>query len=120
LPVTGPSIEAEGVWENAHSITCTGTGGDPDAPPRLRARDLLLGGSGVFGIYEKCHGSGNGEVCRRIDMLVGANDATEHYGQYLTLLAPGRYEDYDGFPGRTVEVKPSSWTRADIKHPESP
>jgi hypothetical protein len=116
LVVSGTPLYAKGIWEDAHSVDCSGTGSDPAAPPRLRVKNLYLAGSGVFGLNEKCHTTGGGEVCRRIDMLAGAKDASEHNGQYLIVLPPGRYENFSGFDA--VEVKPSTWTRFDIKTPE--
>jgi hypothetical protein len=116
LPISGTRVYAKGTWEDAHSVDCSGTGIDPEIPPRLRVKDLYLAGSGIFGIKEKCHTTGGGEVCRRIDMLAGANDGSEHNGQYLIVAPPGRYENFSGFDA--VEVNPSAWTRFDIKLPE--
>jgi hypothetical protein len=121
----GTRIEAKGTWENAHSIACTGTGTDPDAPPRLRTSEVRLAGSGLFGTYKKCRVTGISKACRDVDyMPVEISDAdrgaqteahaNQRYGQYLAPMTPGHYFVFD----QPVEVKPGHWTRLDIELPE--
>ncbi len=116
----GTAIEANGTWENAHSLVCNKAGSDPEAPPRMRVKELRLAGSGIFGVYEKCARIGSEESCRRVsDMPVelGASsvaDARQLDGQYIAPLPPGHYSVF----GTPVEVRPSHWTRFDIRLPE--
>jgi hypothetical protein len=121
----GTRIEAEGTWENAHSIACTGTGTDPDAPARLRTSEMRLAGSGIFGTYKKCSKIGISKACRGVNyMPVEISDtdrgaqtiahASQRYGQYLAPLTPGHYFVFD----KPVEVKVNDWTRLDIELPE--
>ena len=121
----GTRIEARGTWENAHSIACTGTGTDPDAPARLRTSELRLAGAGIFGTYQKCSKTGISKACRDVNyMPVEISDvdrraqtiahASQRYGQYLAPLTPGHYFVFD----KPVEVKTDHWTRLDIELPE--
>jgi len=121
----GTRIEARGTWENAHSIACTGTGTDPDAPPRLRTSEVRLAGSGIFGTYKKCRETGTGKACRDVDyMPVEISDAdhgaqtlahaSQRYGEYLAPMTPGHYFVFD----KPVDVKPSHRTQLDIELPE--
>jgi hypothetical protein len=125
VPVSGTPVRAEGVWEDAHSLECDGTGQNPGAPPRLRVKDLRLAGSGIFGLIEKCRMTGGGQVCRKVSyMLVELSDsrgayetiaeASQHDGQYMFAIPPGRYRVFS----EPVEVKPDAWTRLDFLLPE--
>lgn len=125
VPVNGTPIRAEGTWEGAHSLECNGSGGNPEAPPRLRAKALRLSGSGIFGLLEKCRSTGSGQACRKVSYtLVELTDsrrayptlaeASQHDGQYMFAIQPGRYHVFN----EPVEVKPNAWTRLDFLLPE--
>jgi hypothetical protein len=121
------TVEAEGVWEDAHSVTCAGNNDDYAAPPRLKAKEVRLANSGIFGTFELCKSAGNQEVCRNASgrplQLTGvsAGSAPTYLqprplnGKYLAPLHPGHYYLFN----QPVEVKPSQWTRADIKLPDN-
>jgi len=124
LPM-GVTIEAHGLWENAHSRACVGSGDDSAAPPRLQARELRLASSGIFGIFKKCKSVGNQKVCRNVSYMVlevsdspvgpaRTLDARPGNGKYLAPIQPGHYYVF----GQRVDVKPSQWTRLDIRLPE--
>jgi hypothetical protein len=125
VPVGGTPVRAEGVWEDAHSLECDGSGENPGAPPRLRVKDLHTAGSGIFGLLEKCRLIGRSQVCRKVSyMSVELSDsrgayqaiaeASQHDGQYMFAIPPGRYRVFS----EPVEVKPDAWTRLDFLLPE--
>lgn len=124
LPL-GVTVGADGLWEDAHSRTCTGSGDDSAAPPRLRARVLRLAGSGILGTFQKCRSANNQQVCRYVSYMpmemsnypVGPTrslNAQQIHGIYIAPIQPGDYYVY----GRRVKVEPSEWSRLDIKLPD--
>ena len=121
----GTRLEVKGTWENAHSITCNGTGSDSDAPPRLRATELRVHGSGIFGTFKKCRVPASNKACRDVSyMSLQISDAyrgaqtipqsSQLDGRYLAPMMGGHYFVFD----KPVEVKADHWTRLDIELPE--
>ena len=117
----GTMIEADGIWENAHSAVCDADGSDPDAPPRLRVQRVRLAGSGIYGVYGNCQRIGKGEICLHVNYLpvdiedsVGGHSfavgARQLNGQYMAPLRPGHYAHNQ----KPFEVRPGYWTRIDM------
>ena len=124
----GVFIEAKGTWESAHAVACRATGNDPEAPPRLMAEELSLEGSGIFGTYQKCKPTNSGKLsndCHGVSYtpleISSSHNGLQEYmytrqvnGHFLMPLPPGHYYVF----GKPVDVKPSSWSRTDIKLPD--